>query len=144
MRNFNEPPPKDKGMGCLGKGCLILIAFVVLLIIAFVIGFYVGTKPKPIPEVQTSEQEQNTVRARWEEFDAASRNDQAVSPSTPAPPNPETTTQADATPAAATGNRIELTAADVNQLIARGRHTRGKAFVSIENDVARVQLQVPL
>ena len=143
MSNFIEPPPKEKGMGCLGKGCLILIAFVVLLIIAFVIGFYVGTKPKPIPEVQTSEQEQNAVRARWEEFDAASRNDQAVSPSTPAPSSADTT-QTEATPAAATGNRIELTAADVNQLIARGRHTRGKAFVSIENDVARVQLQVPL
>ena len=88
-------------MGCLGKGCLIIIAFVILLIIAFVIGFYVGTKPKPIPQVQTSEQEQNAVRARWDEFDAASRNEQvAVSPSTPAPSNPETA-QAETTPAPA-------------------------------------------
>ena len=144
MSNFIEPPPQEKRMGCLGKGCLIIIAFVILLIIAFVIGFYVGTKPKPIPQVQTSEQEQNAVRARWDEFDAASRNEQAVSPSTPAPANPETT-QTETTPApVAAANRIELSAADVNQLISRGRHTRGRAFVSIDNDVARVQLQVPL
>ena len=29
-------------------------------------------------------------------------------------------------------------------MIARGRNTRGKAFVSIENDVARVQITIPL
>jgi len=147
MSNFIEPPPQEKKMGCLGKGCLLIIAFLVLLIISFVIGFYVGTKPKPIPQVQTSEEQQNAVRARWDEFEAASRNEQAVNLSTPEPLNPDAAS-ADTTPApaptAASANRIELTAADVNQLISRGRHTRGKAFVSIDNDVAHVQLQVPL
>src|SRR5204862_3021860 len=41
-------------------------------------------------------------------------------------------------------NRIELTANDINQLIAQSRRTRGKAFVSIDNDVAHVQVTIPL
>jgi hypothetical protein len=141
MTSWIEPPPKPKGMGCLGKGCLLIIVFLVLLVVAFVIGFYVGTKPKEFPQVQTSENEQNAVRARWDEFEAASK--QETPPVAPAvAPNPETTPAPVPTPSSP--NRIELTASDINQLIARSRRTRGKAFVSIENDVARVQVTVPL
>jgi len=33
------PPPREKrGMGCVGKGCLILACFIVFLIIAGAIG----------------------------------------------------------------------------------------------------------
>ena len=142
MTSWIEPPPKQKGMGCLGKGCLLIVAFLVLLVVAFVIGFYVGTKPREIPQVQTSEDEQNAVRARWDEFEAASRNEQVTSSPVPLSAAPDGTPVPDATPASA--NRIELTANDINQLIARGRKTRGKAFVSIDNDVARVQVTIPL
>jgi hypothetical protein len=146
MTSWIEPPPKEKGMGCLGKGCLLIIVFLLLLVIAFVIGFYVGTKPREIPQVQASEDEQNAVRARWDEFEAAGRNEQVISPvPSPTPdvtPAPEATAAPEATPASP--NRIELTANDINQLIARGRNTRGKAFVSIDNDVARVQVSIPL
>jgi len=147
MTSWIEPPPKPKRMGCLGKGCLLIIIFLVLLVVAFVIGFYVGTKPKEIPQVQTSEDEQNAVRARWDEFEAASK--QETLPVVPAAsPNPDTTPVPDASPlpeaTPPNPNRIELTANDINQLIARSRKTRGKAFVSIENDVARVQVTVPL
>ncbi len=58
-----------------------------------------------------------------------------------------TTTTTEPTPAPTptpNGNRIELTASDINQLIAGSRKTRGKAFVSIENNVAQVQVSVPL
>ena len=146
MTSWIEPPPQQKGMGCLGKGCLLIIAFLVLLVIAFVIGFYVGTKPKEMPQVQTSEDEQNAVRARWDEFEAVSR-DEPVSPAVPQPsPTPDVTPVPDAPPTAspASANRIELTAGDINALIARGRRTRGKAFVSIDNDVAHVQVTIPL
>jgi hypothetical protein len=148
MTSWIEPPPKQKGMGCLGKGCLLIVAFLVLLVVAFVIGFYVGTKPREIPQVQTSEDEQNAVRARWDEFEAVSRDEQ-VSPAVPQPsPTPDVTPVPEATPipaaTPASANRIELTANDINQLIARGRRTRGKAFVSIDNDVARVQVTIPL
>ena len=144
MTTWIEPPPRQKGMGCLGKGCLLIVVFLVLLVIAFVIGGYTGiryvvtsSKPREIPQVQTSEAEQNAVRARWDEFETASRNEQAMSPAVPGlSPTP------DVTPASA--NRIELTANDINQLIARNRKLRGKAFVSIDNDVARVQVSFPL
>lgn len=148
MTSWIEPPPKQKGMGCLGKGCLLIVVFLLLLAIAFVIGFYVGTKPRDLPKVQTSEEEQNAVSARWDEFEAASRNEQVTTPPVPEPsptpdvtPVPEATATPTATPAS---NRIELSASDINALIARGRRTRGKAFVSIDNDVARVQITIPL
>ena len=34
MTSWIEPPPKQKGMGCLGKGCLLIIAFLLLLAVA--------------------------------------------------------------------------------------------------------------
>jgi hypothetical protein len=145
MTSWIEPPPKQKGMGCLGKGCFLIIAFLILLAVAFIIGFYVGTKPKEIPQVQTTEDEQNAVRARWDEFEATTRNEPAVpepSPTLEVTPSPDATPSPVPTPASA--NRIELSAADINALIARGRRTRGKAFVSIENDVAHVQVTIPL
>jgi hypothetical protein len=136
MTSWIEPPPKRKGMGCLGKGCLLIVVFLVLLVVAFVIRIRYA-KPKEIPQVQTSEDEQNAVRARWDEFEAASRNKQKISSVVPGlSPTP------DVTPASA--NRIELTANDINQLIARNRKVRGKAFVSIDNNVARVQVNFPL
>ena len=135
-------------MGCLGKGCLLIALFLILLGAAFVIGFYVGTKPKEIPEVQTSEDEQNAVRARWQEFEATSRNEQVVTSAPPqTSPTPDVTPALEAAPtpsATPSANRIELTANDINQLIAQSRRTRGKAFVSIENDVAHVQVTIPL
>jgi hypothetical protein len=146
MTSWIEPPPKAKGMGCLGKGCLLIIVFLVLLVVAFVIGFYVGTKPKEMPQVQTSVDEQNAVRARWDQFEVASQNKPEAIPV--APPTPDATPVPDASPTPEatplSPNRIELSANDINQLIAGGRRTRGKAFVSIENDVAHVQVTVPL
>ena len=75
MTSWIEPPPKEKKSGCLGKGCLLIIGFLILLLIAFAIGFYVGTKPRHIPQVQTSDEEQKAVQARWEQFEATTRNE---------------------------------------------------------------------
>jgi hypothetical protein len=147
MTSWIEPPPKRKGMGCFGKGCLLIIVFLVLLAVAFVIGFYTGTKPKEIPQVQTTEDEQNAVRARWDEFEAGTQTEQVTAPvPTPPPTSEETPPEAAPSPVATppSPNRIELTASDINALISRGRRTRGKAFVSIDNDVARVQVTIPL
>lgn len=148
MTSWIEPPPKRKGMGCFGKGCLLIIVFLVLLVVAFVIGFYTGTKPKEIPQVQTTEDEQNAVRARWEEFDAGSQPETIPVPAPTPPPASEETPPPEAAPSPIetppSPNRIELTASDINALIARGRHTRGRGFVSIDNNVARVQITYPL
>jgi hypothetical protein len=145
MTSWIEPPPKQKGMGCLGKGCMLFVIFVVLLAVAFFIGGYVGvryvvtsTEPREIPQVETSVAEQEAVQTRWEEFKMAPQSTPADI--TTQPPLPEGATPTP-TPSA---NRIVLTQNDINQLISASRKLRGKAFVSIENNVARVQVSVPL
>ena len=144
-----EPPPKQRRSGCLGKGCMMLVVFLILLGVAFFVGGYVGVRyvvtseqPKPIPQVETSEAEQAAVTHRWEEFKSGPRTPVEVA-NTATDASTTTTTEVvpTATPA---GNRIELSASDINQLIAGSRKLRGKAFVSIENNVARVQVSVPL
>ena len=127
----------------------MLVTFLILLAVAFFIGGYVGVryvvtsdKPKEVPRIETSEAEQAAVKQRWEEF---KKGPQAAVPvETPVPdPNatPSTEPAPMSTPAA---NRIELTASDINQLIAGSRKLNGKAFVAIDNNVARVQVSVPL
>src|SRR6266581_8593949 len=55
MNARTEPPPK-RGMGCFAKGCLILIALGILLVVVGVGGtwslrqIYLSDKPAPIPE----------------------------------------------------------------------------------------------
>jgi hypothetical protein len=127
---------------------MTLVVFLILLAVAFFVGGYVGvryvvtsTTPKEIPQIETSEAEQAAVKQRWEDFKAA--------PQTVAPETVTTTTTDGTTPEALstptpTNNRIELSAADINQLIAGSRKLSGKAFVSIENNVARVRVSVPL
>ncbi len=139
-----EPPPRQRRTGCLGKGCVMLVTFLVLLAVAFFIGGYVGVRyvvtsqtPREIPHVETSEAEQVAVKQRWEDF---KKGPQPVE--TPVPdPNATPSTEPAPAPVA---NRIELSAADINQLIAGSRKLNGKAFVTIENNVARVQVSVPL
>ncbi|MDQ6809302.1 MAG: hypothetical protein M3Z64_07740 [Verrucomicrobiota bacterium] len=134
-----EPPPQRRGMGCLGKGCLFLIGLILLLVLAFTIGGYVGVryvitsdKPREIPAVATSPEQQQEVRERWDEFAKASRGEGPAEPDQSAP-------QTSATP-----SQILFTADDLNQLIAANRKARGKAYVTIENNVGHVQVSIPL
>jgi hypothetical protein len=143
MTSWIEPPPKQKGMGCLGKGCLMFFVFVILLAAAFFIGGYAGvryvvtsTEPREIPPIESSEAEQRAVRERWEEF-KSSRNMTTATVTQDAPVE-------GAAPTPSSANRIELTASDINSMIAGSRKLRGKAYVSIENNVARIQVSVPL
>jgi hypothetical protein len=149
MPTWIEPPPKQRRTGCLGKGCMMLVIFLILLAVAFFIGGYVGVryvvtsdKPKEIATIESTEADQDAVRNRWEEFKVGPRSAPVETTTT----TTTTTTPPDATPTppAPSSNRIELTATDINQLIAGSRNVRGKAFVSIENNVARVQVSVPL
>lgn len=144
MTSWIEPPPKRESRGCLGKGCLTLVIFLLLLVVAFLIGGYVGvryvvtsTEPRPIPQVETSEAELQAVQTRWEEFKTTLENPVVVPPATTEPGTV-------AVPTPTPGNRIVLTASEINQLLAAGRKTRGKAFVSIDNNIARIQVSYPL
>jgi hypothetical protein len=149
MPSWIEPPPKTRKTGCLGKGCMMLVVFLILLGVAFFIGGYVGVRyvvtsdqPKPIPEVETSDADQAAVKQRWEEFKSGPRT--APAEVTTIPTDTTTTTTEVAPSPTPSTNRIELSASDINQLIAASNKLRGKAFVSIENNVARVQVSVPL
>src|SRR5437868_6101781 len=140
-----EPPPRTKRNGCLGKGCMMIVVFLVLLAVAFFVGGYVGVRyvvtskePKQIPQIETTEADQQAARAKWEQFKAGP-------PSAPVQESTSGTTTTEVAPAATPGaNRVELTASEINQLIAGSRKLNGKAFVTIENNVARVQVSVPL
>jgi hypothetical protein len=126
----------------------MLVVFLILLGVAFFVGGYVGVRyvvtsdqPKQIPQVETSEADQAAVKQRWEEFKAAPRTAPVEAATTPT--DGTTTTEVAPTPTPSS-NRIELSAADINQVIAGSRKLSGKAFVTIENNIARVQVSVPL
>lgn len=138
MNGWVEAPPK-KGMGCFGKGCLILAVFAVLLVIACIAGIYWGmhthsalarglfwlTKvhavsdtPWPVPEFKTSDAQINAAQERWRTFKKTVKKGQP--------------------------GEIVLTAEDLNNLIAANRDAAGRAFVSIEGNRLRVQVSLPL
>jgi hypothetical protein len=125
---LEPPPPTKRRKGCFAKGCLILL--VLLLIAAGVIGFggffvfhhyreaYLPTEPVPIPEVTATTEEIQTVRTEWKKFEASAQAHQK--------------------------DRIELTADDINKLIAGNRKIRNRVYVTISNNVGHVQTSIPL
>jgi hypothetical protein len=132
-------PPPQKRMGCFGRGCLILLVFALVLILACCAGLYWGCRhdsavvrgayflakthaitnsPRPVPQYNAPEQEIQAVKSRVQDFEQAVRQRQPA--------------------------EIELTADEINGLIAANRHARGKAFVSIEGNRLFLQTSVPL
>ena len=140
------PPQPREGLGCcLGKGCLIIAVFFAFLATVFVVGGFLGlrtftsTEPRQLPPVETSEEKQQAVLQRWDNFENAVHEQRAASESSETNP-PQTTRPNEPAPNPA----IEMTADDINQLIASNRHSRGHAFVSIENGVGHVALSIPI
>jgi hypothetical protein len=132
------PPQPREGLGCcLGKGCLIFVLLLAFLATALVFGAFLGlrtfvsTEPRQLPQIATSEEKQQAVLQRWDAFQSAVHERRSASESTTTPnepsPNP----------------KIELTADDINQIIASNRHSRGHAFVSIQNGVGHVAVSFP-
>jgi len=138
MTDRVEPTPQ-KPMGCFARGCLILAVFAVFLVMACCAGFYWGYRhhsaivrgayflakthaisnsPRPIPQYNPPPQEIQAVKKRWQDFEHAVQERQPA--------------------------EIELTADDINGLIAAHPRARGKVFVSIEGNRLSVQTSVPL
>ena len=159
MNTWTEGPSaqEKRGLGCVGKGFLILACFIVFLMIAGTIDLYFGMhthsavvnsvvwakkshvlsqEPSPVPQFETTEQNINATRQKWKDFEKNTRNQ-------PADMEPSIEPGADDL----TRNQpafIELTADDLNNLIARIRHLRDKAFVTIEDNRLRIRMSVPV
>jgi hypothetical protein len=139
MNGWVEAPPPRKGLGCFARGCLILVVFAIVLAIACFAGLYWGFQrhsaivhgifwlakthsiaeaPAPVPEFAASDDQIQAVHERLQDFEQRTRAGQPA--------------------------EIELTANDVNSLIATNRELRGKVFVSIEENRLRLQASVPL
>lgn len=78
----------------------------------------IGRTPVPVPEFTASDAQIQSVHERCQDFEQKARAGQSA--------------------------ELELTADDVNTLIATNQDVRGKAFVSIEGDRLRCQASVPL
>ncbi len=139
MNGWVEAPPPRRGLGCFARGCLILLAFAAVLAIACFGGLYWGLQrhsalvhgiywlakthsiaeaPAPVPEFTASDEQIQAVQERWQDFEQKKRAGQPA--------------------------EIELTADDINTLIAANRDARWKAFVSMEENRLRIQTSVPL
>jgi len=138
MNTWVEPPPRRQGFGCFARGCLILLVFAIVLAIACFAGMYWGFQrhsaivhgiywlakthsiaeaPVPVPEFNASENQIQSVRERWQDFEQKTRAGQPA--------------------------EIELTADDINTLIVTNRDIRGKVFVSIDGSQVRLQASIP-
>jgi hypothetical protein len=140
MNTQVEPTPK-RGMGCFGKGCLILVASGILLVVGGIGGsywslrhVYLSDKPAPIPETSAPGE---TGPATPAETSAA----------TPSGKSAEVRERLDTMKKAARAREateVELTAADINALIAANRKSRGAASVGINDTVLQAQFAIPL
>ena len=139
MNTWVEAPPRRKGLGCFARGCLILLIFAIVLAIAGFAGLYWGLHRNsalfygsywlaktrslaqaatPLPEFNTSKQQIQLVQERWQDFEQKTRAGQAA--------------------------EIELSADDINALIATSDDLRGKVFASIEGNRLRLQASLPI
>src|ERR1044072_8143120 len=139
MNGWVDAPPRRRGMGCFGRGCLILAVFAIVLGIACFAGMYWGMHRNsaifhglywlakaqaisqtsaPVPQFTASDAQIQSVHERCEDFEQKARAGQPA--------------------------ELELTPDDINTLIAANQDTRGKLFVSIDGDRLRCQTSVPL
>jgi hypothetical protein len=139
MNTWVEAPPQRKGLGCFARGCLFLLVFAIVLMIACVTGVFWGFQrhsaimhgvyflakthsiaeaPVSIPEFSASDNQTQALQEKWQDFEQKKRAGQPA--------------------------EIELTADDINSLIAANRHARGKVFVSIEGNKLHVHTSAPI
>ena len=141
MRVNAQPELQPKrGMGCFGKGCLILIVLAILLVVGGIGGsfwtvrhVYLSDKPVPIPETTAPTE---TSQAPGE----------TIAPA-PVQRSAEVRERLDTMKKAARDHErtgVELTAADINSLIAANRKSSGTASVGINDNTLQAQFSIPL
>src|SRR6476620_1762931 len=139
MNTWVEAPRRRKGLGCFTRGCLTLLIFAIVLAIAGFAGLYWGlhrnsvlfygsywlaktrslaVAPTPVPVFNASDQQIQLVQERWQDFEQKTRAGEAA--------------------------EIELSADDINALIATSEDVREKVFVSIDGNLLRFQTSVPI
>lgn len=139
MNTWVEAPPRRKKLGCFARGCLTLLIFAIVLAIAGFAGMYWGLHrhsalfygsywlaktrsiaeaPAPVPEFSGSDQQIQRAQDLWQDFEQKTRAGQPA--------------------------EIELSADDINALIATTEGFRGKLFVSIDGDQLRLETSVPI
>jgi hypothetical protein len=128
-------------MGSFGKGCLILIILGILLVVVGVGGsfwavrqVYLSDRPEPIREASASTE--TNAQTPGETSVATAREKSA-----------EVRERFDTMKKAARAHErtgMELTAADINSLIAANRKSRGTASVGINDTALQAQFAIPL
>ena len=139
MNTWVEAPPRRKGLGCFGRGCLIVLVFAIVLAIACFAGMYWGLHrhsalfygsywlaktrslaeaPTTVPEFSGSDQQIQRAREGWQDFEQKMRAGQPA--------------------------EIELSADDINALIATSEDVRRKVFASIDGNQLRLQVSLPI
>ncbi|MFN2476942.1 MAG: hypothetical protein ABR526_11470 [Chthoniobacterales bacterium] len=160
MTNPPLQPAEPRGRGCFAKACLTFVGLFVLLAVAFIGGgfwafrhlqnTYSTTEPLTFgnvasdgavtPEASADDNDDVTsdaplppnaqpqgvdapqsvesVRSRWRAFEKGAKRNQPA--------------------------RVDLTADEINTLIAANRKLRGKAFVTVANNSGRVKVSIPL
>lgn len=123
-----EPREKKKGMGCLFWGCLITFLLIVLLVVGLGLAAYFGLKgvinqytsdtPAEIPVVELAEEEMAELTGRFEAYKEAIEGDQPL-------------------------ESIELTAEELNALIALDEEMKGRVHVTIENGLVGGEVSIP-
>ena len=142
---------QPKGGGC-GKGCALLLGLLLFFGLALAGGTYWAFHH--FRDAYSSEQPLNLPTSTTSEIEMAVPDAPSASMTAPAPAEalPHTRTRSvqarwKAFEKAADRHekaRIELTAAEINSLIEDDPELAGKASVSIENNLARLQVSVPL
>ena len=127
---MTDPAAKPR-RGCFFYGCisgLVLLVMVLGLLMAGLhyvrkmVNQYTDTKPMELPAVQMSQGEIDKLKQRFEAFQQAVREQRPANP-------------------------LELTADDINALIASGperQALKGRFYVSLEGDQLKGQVSMPL
>jgi hypothetical protein len=133
-------PPKRES-GCFGKGCVTFLVFAILLVLIGVGGalwsvrhVYLSDKPAPIPQAAVATET------------GAVTPEQTVAPA-PVQRSAEVRERLDTMKKAARVHEptdVELTAADINSLIAANRKSRGTASVAIDGNTLQANFAIPL